>query len=134
MPFLSRLCFSSVLFPVLSSDDTQRLFINLSLSEETFLSFKTAIVKSLLQLLLSRLSSIFGLTDLALRILTSYLTGRSQSVSIDSHVTTPSPMQAGVPQGSVLGRLVFCLCTIHLSHLLSATALSNHFYVDDTQL
>jgi len=86
------------------------------------------------QILLTRLSSTFGLTGLALRLLTSYLTSRSQSVSIDSHSTTPSPMQTGVPQGSVLGPLLFCLYTTPLSHLLSATALSYHFYADDTQL
>ena len=86
------------------------------------------------QLLLSRLSSTFGLTGPALHILSSYLTGRSQSVSIDSHFTTPSPMHTGVPQGSVLGPLLFCLYTTPLSNMLSATALSYHFYADDTQL
>ena len=86
------------------------------------------------QVLLTRLSSTFGLTGLALDILTSYLTNRSQYVSIDSHSTTPSPMQTGVPQGSVLGPLLFCLYTTPLSHLLSATPLSYHFYADDTQL
>ena len=41
-------------------------------------------------------------------------------------------MQTGVPQGSVLGRLLFCLYTTPLSHMLSATVLSYH--ADDTQL
>ena len=52
----------------------------------------------------------------------------------DSHLTAPSPMQTGVPQGSVLGPLLFCLYTTPLSHMLSTTALSYHFYADDTQL
>jgi hypothetical protein len=86
------------------------------------------------QMLLTRLSTTFGLTGLALRLLTSYLTDRSQSVSIDSHSTAPSSVQTGVPQGSVLGPLLFCLYTTLLSHLLSATALSYHFYADYTQL
>ena len=43
-------------------------------------------------------------------------------------------MHTGVSQGSLLGPLLFCLYTTPLSHMLSATALSYHFYADDTQL
>ena len=78
------------------------------------------------QLLLTRLSSTFGLTGPALRLRTSNLTDRSQPVSIDSHSTAPSPMQTGVPQGSVLCPLLFCLYTTPLSHILSTTAPSYH--------
>ena len=86
------------------------------------------------QLLFTRLSSTIDLTEPALDVFTSCLTSRPQSVSIDSHLTIPSPMRTGVPQGSVLGPLLFCLYTTPLSHILSATALSYHFYADDTQL
>jgi hypothetical protein len=85
-------------------------------------------------ILFTRLSSTFGITGSALSLLTSYLTDRSQSVSIDSHSTPPSAMNTGVPQGSVLGPLLFTLYTTPLSYLFSATPISYHLYADDTQL
>lgn len=85
-------------------------------------------------ILLARLSSSFGITGSALSLLSSYLTNRTQSVSINGHSSLPSPMQTGVPQGSVLGPLLFTLYTTPLGLMLSATPISYHFYADDTQL
>jgi hypothetical protein len=85
-------------------------------------------------ILLSRLSSTFGITGSALCLLTSYLKNRSQSVSIGSHSTPPSPMPTGVPQGSVLGPLLFSLYTTPLSYLIATSQVSYHLYADDTQL
>ena len=85
-------------------------------------------------ILLERLSSSFSITGSALSLLSSYLANRTQSVSVNGHSSLPSPMHTGVPQGSVLGPLLFTLYTTPLGHILSATPISYHFYADDTQL
>ena len=85
-------------------------------------------------ILLARLTSTFGISGSALNLLSSYLLDRSQSISIDSHCTPPSPMETGVPQGSVLGPLLFCLYTTPLSYIFSNSSVSFHLYADDTQL
>lgn len=86
------------------------------------------------QILLSRLSLNFGLSGSALSLLTSYLSNRTQSVQAGSDSTPASPVLTGVPQGSVLGPLLFTLYTTPLSYLLTDSDVSFHFYADDTQL
>ena len=85
-------------------------------------------------ILLCRLNSCFGVSETAHALLSSYLFQRSQSVAID-HIFSPDlSLLRGVPQGSVLGPLLFTLYTTPLSHLLNDSSLQFHFYADDTQI
>ena len=86
------------------------------------------------QILLTRLSSTFGFSDTALSLITSYLTNRSQYITIGDHCSNPTPLTTGVPQGSVLGPLLFTLYTTPIGHILSKSPVSFHLYADDTQL
>ncbi len=58
------------------------------------------------QILLSTLSSL-GITGIPLRWFESYLTGRSFKVAWGGAVSTEHQLVTGVPQGSVLGPLLF---------------------------
>ena len=55
-------------------------------------------------------------------------------VHLPPHSSPSSPLTCGVPQGSVLGPVLFNLYTTPLSSLISAYSISHLLYADDTQL
>ena len=61
------------------------------------------------RILLQRLETTFGISGTVLHWFASYLKGREQSVMVDNVSSSPSPLQFGVPQGSVLGPILFTL-------------------------
>jgi len=85
-------------------------------------------------ILIDRLRIYFGIEGSALSLLKSYLTGRTQSVQIGGEASAPVLLSTGVPQGSILGPLLFSLYTAPLERLLIQNNVSFHFYADDTQI
>ena len=85
-------------------------------------------------ILLSRLSRRFGIGGPALEWFRLYLGDRTQFVNTNGSTSERRVLQFGVPQGSVLGPLLFSLCTSPLSDIASKHGLSFHFYADDRQL
>ena len=75
-----------------------------------------------------------GVEGTALSLLESYLENREQCVAIGESRSEPTALQYGVPQGSVLGPVLFTVYTGTLSFLLEAYGVSYHFSADDTQL
>ena len=59
-------------------------------------------------MLLHRLHHDFGIQGTALDWFSSYLTNRTQSVSIHCYTSEPAPISFGVPQGSVEHCLMSC--------------------------
>ena len=55
-------------------------------------------------------------------------------MTINSNSSKPSILCFGVPQGSVVGPVLFILCTKPLSDLIERHSISNQSFADDTQL
>ena len=85
-------------------------------------------------ILLHRLESVYGITGTALSFFRSYLSDRSQVVSVRGCYSEPSALAYGVPQGSVLGPILFLLYTQPLSQIVSKHQVSHHMFADDTEL
>ena len=66
--------------------------------------------------------------------LRSYLLDRFQSVKLDRCLSKNVNLPFGVPQGSVLGPLLFSLYTGPLSRAIASQSVPHHLYADDTQL
>ena len=86
-------------------------------------------------ILMTRLKTSFGFEGVVLRWFDSYLSARTQSVHVENSPPSVSvPLLYGVPQGSVLGPLLFTLYTQPLSDVISSHSCSFNKYADDTEL
>ena len=76
-----------------------------------------------------------GIRGAALAWLRSYLLDRTQSVIINGVRSTTVDLSIGVPQGSVLGPLLFLVYVIPLRSVIERhPGVRHHGYADDRQL
>ncbi len=83
---------------------------------------------------LKRLEHCLGFSSTVLNWLSSYLTGRSFSVSFGDFKSDQVSISYGVPQGSILGPLLFSLYMLPLGSIIHQYNISHHSYADNTQL
>lgn len=86
------------------------------------------------QTLLQRLQTEFGVTGTVLSWIKSYLTDRKQFIKLGQHKSPETKLEVGVPQGSVLGPLLFAVYGSPVADVIASHGVRHHQYADDTQL
>ena len=72
-----------------------------------------------------------GCSEQVLKWFTSYLSGRRQRVVLNGQTSDWAPVEAGVPQGSILGPLLFL---IYINDIAQRTGCSIRLFADNTSL
>ena len=76
----------------------------------------------------------FGITASALKWIASFLTDRTPSVRVGTRTSKVFNILVGVPQGSILGPLLFILYPSNITDIAWRHGILIHIYADDTQL
>ena len=85
-------------------------------------------------ILLRRLEKQYLISGVALKWFRSYFTQRMQYVVVEGAKSENRNLECGVPQGSVLGPILFSMYIAPLGHIANKYGVSYHLYADDIQM
>ena len=86
------------------------------------------------QILFTRRKCRYGVKGNALAWMRSYLSNRFQYVRVANDCSSKHKLACGVPQGSVLGPILYSIYTAPIADVIKRHGMGYHFYVDDTQI
>ena len=86
------------------------------------------------EILFRRLSFTYGISGMSLDWLKSYMFDRTQKTAIGASLSADKCLDYGVPQGSVLGPVLYCLYSKPMSEIFRHHDLPYHVYADDNQM
>ena len=96
-----------------------------------YLDFSKAFDKLDFNITLQKLINM-GISGNILRWITDFLTTRHQCVVVEGHKSNPTPMISGVPQGSVIGPLLFLILLGDIDEYAASSFVSS--FADDTRV
>ena len=99
--------------------------------DTVYLDFAKALTKVDHRIMLKKLS-ILGAREKMLSWIESFLTSRTQSVVVNGVLSEPATVTSGVPQGSVIGPLLFLVLISDIDANIALSFLSS--FADDTRL
>ena len=98
-----------------------------------YLDFAKAFDSVVHNKLVAKLNS-YGINNMVLKWIQSFLTGRLQYVRIGFYMSSVCSVLSGVPQGSVLGPVLFIIYVNDICHLWPSNTVSIKIFADDTKL